>query len=74
MDKQHGKRVKSARRWTGSGNTHIVIQNNTRKYWKTSGYNGIHRFWFKKFTSIHDRLVLEINHMYLNGWPKERPL
>ena len=29
--------------------------------WKTSGHDGIHGFWFKKFTSIHDRLALEIN-------------
>ena len=29
--------------------------------WKTSGYDGIHGFWFKKFTSIHDRLALEMN-------------
>ena len=25
------------------------------------GHDGIHGFWFKKFTSIHDRLVLEMN-------------
>ena len=24
--------------------------------WKTSDHDGIHRFWFKKFTSINDRL------------------
>ena len=29
--------------------------------WKTPGHDGIHVFWFKKFTSIHDRLALEIN-------------
>ena len=29
--------------------------------WKTPGHDRIHGFWFKKFTSIHDRLVLEIN-------------
>ena len=29
--------------------------------WKTPGHDGIHGFWFKKFTSIHDRLVLEMN-------------
>ena len=29
--------------------------------WKTSGHDGIHGFWLKKFTSIHDRLALEIN-------------
>ena len=29
--------------------------------WKTPGHDGIHGFWFKKFTSIHDRLTLEMN-------------
>ena len=29
--------------------------------WKTPGHDGIHGFWFKKFTSIHDRLALEMN-------------
>ena len=29
--------------------------------WKTSGHDGIHGFWFKKFTSIHNRLALEMN-------------
>ena len=30
-------------------------------HWKTLGHDGIHRFWFKKFPSIHDRLTLEMN-------------
>ena len=29
--------------------------------WKTPGHDGIHSFWFKKFTSIHDRQALEKN-------------
>ena len=29
--------------------------------WKTPGHDGIHGFWFKKFTFIHDRLALEMN-------------
>ena len=29
--------------------------------WKTACHDGIYGFWFKKFTSIHDRLVLEMN-------------
>ena len=29
--------------------------------WKTPGYDGIHGSWFNKFTSIHDRLALEMN-------------
>ena len=33
---------------------------------KKPGHDGIHGFWFKKFTFIHDRLALEINR-YLQG-------
>ena len=29
--------------------------------WKTLGHDGIHSFWFKKFTSNHGRLALEMN-------------
>ena len=29
--------------------------------WKAPGHDGIHGFWFKKFTSIHSRLALEMN-------------
>ena len=29
--------------------------------WKAPGHDGIHGFWFKKFTSIHVRLALEMN-------------
>ena len=28
---------------------------------KMPGHDGIHRFWFKKFTSIQDRLAQEMN-------------
>ena len=43
---------------------HIELLKKTLKKisnWKTPGQDGIHGFWFKKFTSIHDRLVLEMN-------------
>ena len=30
-------------------------------YWKAPGHDGIHGFWFKKFTSFHERLALEMN-------------
>ena len=26
--------------------------------WKTPGHEGIHGFWFKKLTSVNDRLAL----------------
>ena len=29
--------------------------------WKAPGHDGIYGFWFKKFTSIHGRLPLEMN-------------
>ena len=29
--------------------------------WKTPGHDGIHWFWFKKFTSIYERLTLKMN-------------
>ena len=29
--------------------------------WKAPGHDGIHGFWFKKFTSIHGRLAQEMN-------------
>ena len=29
--------------------------------WKTPRHDGIHGYWFKKFTSILDRLGLEMN-------------
>ena len=43
---------------------HIKLLKTTLKKisnWKTPGYDGIHGFWFNKFTSIHDRLALEMN-------------
>ena len=37
-------------------------ENNTQNEtnWKMLGHEGIHGFWFKKFTSIHDRLAIEM--------------
>ena len=43
---------------------HIDLLKTTLKRipnWKTSDHDRIHGFWFKKFTSIHDRLALEMN-------------
>ena len=43
---------------------HIDLRKTTLKRvpnLKTPGHDGIHGFWFKKFTSIHDRLALEMN-------------
>ena len=43
--------------------------------WKTPGHDGVQGFWFKKFTSIHYILSLEMNkkHTYLNGRPERSP-
>ena len=35
--------------------------------WKTPVHDGIYGFWFKKFTSIHDRLALEMNKCLLGA-------
>ena len=43
---------------------HIDLPKTTIKRisnWKAPGHDGIHGFWFKKFTSIHGRLALEMN-------------
>ena len=42
--------------------------------WKTPGHDGIHSFWFKKFTSIHDKVALEMNRCLQRAHvPKEGP-
>ena len=63
MDKRYDKRTRKARGRPQSRNTHRTTQKTLRNIsnWKTSGHGGIHGFWFKKFTSIHDRLTLEMN-------------
>ena len=43
---------------------HIDLLKTTLKgisRWKTPGHDGIHGFWFKKFTSIYGRLALQMN-------------
>ena len=59
---------------------HIDLLRTTLKIldWKTPGDDGIHGFWFKKFTSIYDRRALEMKNAYKkqtypSGWSKERP-
>ena len=63
MNKQHDKRIRRTRIRPESGNRHRFTQNDTKKIsnWKTPDNDGIHGFWFKKFTSIHHRLALEMN-------------
>ena len=69
MDKQYDKRIRRARRKPESGNTHRFTPNNTKKIssWKTPGDDGIHGFGFKKFSSIQDRLALEMNRCKFTG-------
>ena len=63
MDKRYDKRTRRTRGRPQIGNTHRFTQIDTKKIsnWKTPGHDGIHGFWFKKFTSIHDRLELKMN-------------
>ena len=45
-------------------NTHLEGLTVTLKKianWKSPGLDGIHGFWYKKFTSIYDRLAMEMN-------------
>ena len=60
MNQKHGK--KSCK------NTSRFTHNNSQKIpnWKTPSDNGIQGFWFKKFTSLIDRLAIEMNR-YLEG-------
>ena len=56
MDMQYDKRIRRTQRSSKSGNTNQLTQNNTKNKsnWKTPGHDGIHGFWFKKFTPIQD--------------------
>ena len=43
---------------------HVELLRTTLKRisnWKAAGHDGIHGSWFKKFTSIHDRVAIEMN-------------
>ena len=43
---------------------HVDLLKTTLKIisnWKAPRHDGIHGFWFKKFTSLHGRLVLEMD-------------
>ena len=57
MDKRYDKRTRGTRERPQLLKTTLKKISN----WKTPGHDGIHGFWFKKFTSIHDRLALEMN-------------
>ena len=40
---------------------HVTIQLRKMPNWKTPGLDGIQVFWFKRFTSQHQRLTEELN-------------
>ena len=46
-----------------NGNIHRLTENKQKiiSNWKEPGHEGVHGFWLKKFTSIHGRLVIEMN-------------
>ena len=58
-----GKKLEGLEEGLKGENSYQFTQNNTKKIanWKTPGYDGIHRFWFQKSTSIHERLAIKIN-------------
>ena len=59
MDKRYDKRTRKTRGRPQNGNTHQTTQKDTKMIsnLQTPGHDG---FWFNKFTSIHNRLALEI--------------
>ena len=63
MDQSYDKRTRRTRGRPQSGNKYRITQKDTKMIsnWKTPGHDGIHGFWFKKFTSVHDRQALEMN-------------
>ena len=64
MYKQNGKKkVKRSERKTECENTQRFIENNTKKVtnWKTPDNDIMHGYCLKKFTSIHNRLAIEMN-------------
>ena len=62
MDNKY-ERTRRTIRKPGCGNTYRTTKKTLKliSNLKTPGHDGIHEFWFKKFTSIHDRLALEMN-------------
>ena len=70
MDGRYGNRVVNAWKRPSGEHTPRRTQGNfkERSNWKTPGLDDIHGFWFKKFTSIHDRLATEINKTEIPEW------
>ena len=63
MDKPYHKRTRTFEEGPKSEIHTELLKTTLKKVsnWKTPGHDGIHGFCFKKFTSIHDRLALEMN-------------
>ena len=61
MDKQHDKRVRNLEE-RAKAEIHIDLLEITKKKknWKTPSHDGIHGFWFNKFTPVHDRLPFKM--------------
>ena len=74
MDKQYGTKELQRLEEGPKAKMHIDSLRATLKNRKTPAHDG---YWFKKFTSIHNRLVIEMNrHLeetdISEWWPKER--
>ena len=54
----------------GPKNTHQLTQNNTKRIsnWKRLGHDGTHESWFKKFTTIHNRLTTCLQETHVPEW------
>ena len=61
MDKQYYKWIRGSWRRPQNRNTCRLAQNNTKKNIKLESARPWWNTWFKKFTSIHGRLALEMN-------------
>ena len=37
--------------------------------WKEPGHDGVQGFWYKRFTSLYERLVIDLSNMLNSGSP-----
>ena len=77
MDKQYDKKLEGLE-GDQKAEIHIDLLKMTQKIsnWKTPGHDGIHCFWFNKFTFIHDRLALAkkkcLQRAHISEWMSKR--
>ena len=59
MDKPYHKKTRRTRAEIHTDLLKMTLKKVSNR--KTPGHDGIHGFWFKKFTSLQERLALEMN-------------